>query len=137
MKKQGKYVTKSIRLTEDEARDLAALVEEHAASESALMRQWVLRGMQQFRIEQAVAANQRDEVDARGGAALAGLPVGAFIEELGARRVALLEDPEGFERGLEALRNAFGRGREGPIAEEPGRKPRRTRKPAAAQAARQ
>ena len=120
MRRPGKYITKSIRLTEDEARDLAELVEEHAASESALMRQWVLRGMRQFRIEQAVAAYQRDEVDLREGAAMAGIPTGVFVDELAARRVAILDDPESFERGLTALRSAFGRGREHPPDAAPG-----------------
>lgn len=111
MKRQGKHVTKSIRLTEAEAQTLAELVEEHAASESALMRQWVLRGMRQFRIEQAVAAYQRDEVDLRDGAALAGIPIGAFVDELAKRRVAILDDPDIFDREVAALRAAFGIGR--------------------------
>lgn len=111
MRKQGKYVTKSIRLTEDEARALAELVEEHAASESAIMRQWVLRGMRQFQIEQAVAAYQRDEVNLAEGAERAGVPIGVFVDELAARRVAILDDPDTFEQGLAALRAAFGPGR--------------------------
>jgi hypothetical protein len=54
MARQSRQVTKSIRLTEDEARELAALVEGSAVSEAGLMRQWVLHGMRQFRVEHTV-----------------------------------------------------------------------------------
>ena len=103
----SKQVTKSIRLTEEEARSLGDLVAAHAASESALMRQWVLRGMESFRIEQAVLAYQRDEVDLRDGAALAGIPVGAFIDELAERRVALLYDPESIQPEIDEVLAEF------------------------------
>ena len=104
----SKQVTKSIRLTEEESRELAGLVAEHAASESALMRQWVLRGMREFRVEHAVAAYQRDEVDLRDGAALAGIPIGAFVEELAARRVAILHDRASMEEELEEIISELG-----------------------------
>lgn len=107
----SKLVTKSIRLTEAEARTLADLVEDHAASESALMRQWVLRGMRQFRIEQAVAAYQRDEVDLREGAAMADIPIGVFVDELATRRVAILTDAEALHDEIADLIAAFGPGR--------------------------
>jgi predicted HTH domain antitoxin len=108
MTKQAKYVTKSIRLTEEEAQQLAELVEGQAASESALMRQWVLRSMRQFRIEQAVAAYQGDEVDLREGAAMAGIPIGVFVDELAERHVAILRDPDIFHKELEELMATFG-----------------------------
>lgn len=128
-KKPGKYVTKSIRLTEDEAHILTELVEDHAASESALMRQWVLRGMRQFRIEQAVAAYQRDEVDMREGAAMAGIPIGVFVEELAVRRVAVLHDPDMVEQELTALRNTFGRGKDDTANSQGDRDPVRPERP--------
>lgn len=107
MKRTAKYVTKSIRLTEEEAGTLAQLVEDHAASESSLMRQWVLRGMRQFRIDQAAAAYQRDEVDLRGGAAMADVPIGVFVDELAARRITVLDDPDLFGQEIASLRAAF------------------------------
>jgi hypothetical protein len=106
--KRAKYITKSIRLTEDEAQELANLVEGQAASESALMRYWVLRCMRQERIEQAAAAYQRDETDLRGGAAMAGLPIGVFVDELTARHIALLRDPGVFQSEIEELMASFG-----------------------------
>jgi len=108
VKKQARYITKSIRLTEDEARELAGLVEEHAASESALMRQWILRSMREFRIERAVSAYQRDEVDLREGAAMAGIPIGLFVDELSKRHVTILRDPAMLRSELEDLMTTFG-----------------------------
>ena len=52
--KPAKRVTKSIRLTEAEAAELAQLVTGTAYAEAALLRQWVLVGMQQFRVAEAI-----------------------------------------------------------------------------------
>jgi predicted HTH domain antitoxin len=108
MARQSKYVTKSIRLTEDEARVLADLARSDADTESELIRRWVLHGMRRLRIDQAAAAYRRDDVDLRGGAALAGIPIGLFVEELADRRIPLIDDPDVFERELQSLRSAFG-----------------------------
>ncbi len=103
-----KRITKSIRLTPEEAADLAQLVAGTAYAEAALLRQWVLTGMQQFRVAEAIRAYQEGAVDASQAAAQARLPVAVFIDELAARRVALLEQPEAFGPGLGALRAVFG-----------------------------
>lgn len=108
MTKQGPYVTKSIRLTQDEAKQLAEVAELQAASESALMRRWVLRSMREARIENAVAAYQHDEVDLREGAAMAGIPIGVFVDELANRHVAILRDPSILQEELEDLMATFG-----------------------------
>ena len=105
-----KRVTKSIRLTGDEAEELATLVGETAYSEAALMRQWVLSGMQDFRVSEAIRAYQDGHVDLRGAAEQAHLPVAVLLEEMAARKVAVLDHAEAFGPGLEALRDAFGQG---------------------------
>ena len=105
-----KRVTKSIRLTRDEARELADLVGETAYSEAALMRQWVLSGMQEFRVRESIRAYQEGHVDLRLAAEQAQLPVAIFLEEMAAHRVAVLDHPEAFGAGIEALRAAFGNG---------------------------
>ena len=107
--KPAKQVTKSIRLTPEEAEDLTQLVEETAFSEAALMRQWVLSGMQQFRIGEAIRAYQEGHVDLRVAAERAYLPVAILLEEMAARKVAIVDDPEAFGPGLEALRATFGK----------------------------
>lgn len=105
----AKRVTKSIRMTPEEAADLAQLVVGTAYAEAALLRQWVLAGMQQFRVTAAIHAYQDGHLDVRHAAERAQLPVAIFLEELTARKVAILEYSDAFGPGLEALREAFGR----------------------------
>jgi hypothetical protein len=103
-----KRVTKSIRMTPEEAADLAQLVAGTAYAEAALLRQWVLTGMQQFRVAEAIRAYQDGALDVAQAAAQAQLPVAVFLDELAARKVALLEQPDAFGPGLTALRAVFG-----------------------------
>ena len=104
--KTPNWVTKSIRLRLEEADELAHLVANTAYSEAALMRQWVLVGMER-RVSEAIRAYQEAEVDLRGVAERAGLPVAVLLEEMAARKVAVLDAPEDFGPGLEALRQAW------------------------------
>src|SRR5215475_15600673 len=106
--KPAKRVTKSIRLTTEEADDLAQLVTGTAYAEAALLRQWVLVGMQQFRVVEAIRLYQDGYVDIRQAAARARLPVAILLDEMAARKVAILDQPDAFGPGLEALRGAFG-----------------------------
>lgn len=100
-------VTKSIRLRPEEADELAHLVADTAYSEAALMRQWVLVGMERFRVSEAIRAYQEAEIGLRGAAERAGLPVAVLLEEMAARKVAVLDAPDDFGPGLEALRRAW------------------------------
>ena len=104
----AKRVTKSIRLTQDETAELARLVEGTAYAEAALLRQWVLTGMQQFRVAEAIRAYQEGHVEIGQAAEQAHLPVAMFLEELAARKVAVLDAPDAFGLGLAALRETFG-----------------------------
>ena len=106
--KPAKRVTKSIRLTTNEAEDLAQLVTGTAYAEAALLRQWVLAGMQQFRVVEAIRLYQDGYVDIHQAAARARLPVAIMLDEMAARKVAILDQPDAFGPGLEALREAFG-----------------------------
>jgi hypothetical protein len=106
--KPAKRVTKSIRLTEAEAETLAQLVEGTAYAEAALLRQWVLAGMQQFRLAEAIRSYQDGLLDVRQAAVQAHLPVAVLLEEMAARKVAVLDAPDAFGSGLTALREAFG-----------------------------
>ena len=106
--KPAKRVTKSIRLTEAEAAELAQLVTGTAYAEAALLRQWVLAGMQQFRVVEAIRAYQEGQADLPQAAVRAHLPVAVLLEEMAARKVAVLEASDAFGPGLAALREAFG-----------------------------
>ena len=107
IKKPPGRVTKSIRLRQEEAEELAHLVANTAYSEAALMRQWVLVGMERFRVSEAIRAYQEAEVDLRGAAERSGLPVAILLEEMAARKVAVLDGPENFGPGLASLRQAW------------------------------
>jgi hypothetical protein len=87
---------------------LGRLVEGTAYAEAALLRQWVLAGIQQFRVAEAIRAYREGHVDVRTAAERARLPVAVLLEEMGARRVLVLADADAFWPGLEALRVAFG-----------------------------
>jgi len=106
--KPAKRVTKSIRLTTEEADDLAQLVTGTAYAEAALLRQWVLAGMQQFRVAEAIRLYQDEYVDIHQAAARVRLPVAILLDEMAARKVAILDQPDAFGPGLEALRGACG-----------------------------
>lgn len=106
--KPAKRVTKSIRLTPEEADDLTQLVTGTAYAEAALLRQWVLAGMQQFRVVEAIRLYQDGSVDIHQAAARARLPVVILLDEMATRKVAILDQPDAFGPGLEALRGAFG-----------------------------
>ena len=110
--KPAKRVTKSIRLTTEEAEDLAQLVTGTAYAEAALLRQWVLIGMQQFRSVEAMRLYQDGHIDIHQAAARARLPVAILLDEMAARKVAILDQPDAFGPGLESLRGAFGVGPE-------------------------
>ena len=63
---------------------------------SGLMRQWVLVGMERFRVSEAIRSYQEAEVDLRGAAERAGLPVAVLLEEMAIRKVAVLNESEDF-----------------------------------------
>jgi hypothetical protein len=106
--KLAKRVTKSIRLTTEEADDLAQLVTGTAYAEAALLRQWVLTGMQQFRVVEAIWLYQNGYVDIHQAAVRTRLLVAILLDEMAARRAVLLDQPDAFGLGLEALRGTFG-----------------------------
>src|SRR5215470_1777244 len=108
--KPAKRVTKSICLTTEEADDLAQLVTGTAYAEAALLRQWVLVGMQQFRVVEAMRMYQDGHVDIHQAAARARLPFAILLDEMAARKVAILDQPDACGPGMEALRGTFGAG---------------------------
>ena len=106
--KPAKRVTKSIRLTTEEAEDLAQLVTGTAYAEAAILRQWVRAGMQQFRVVEAIWLYQDGYVDIPPAAVRARLPIAIVLDEMATRKVVLLDQPDAFGPDLEALREALG-----------------------------
>ena len=105
----SKKVTKTIRLTAEQAEELTSLLEGTAYVEATILRQWVITGMQQFRVSEALKAYQEGHISLRQAAEHAKLPVAVLLEEMAAKNVAVLEHLDAFGPGLSALREAFGK----------------------------
>lgn len=99
-------ITKSIRLSPEESAELLQLSKLCAASESALMKQWIQQGIEAKKLELALQAYMKRETDLRGGAAMAGVSFNRFMREVQAHNIIILED-EGFLDGLAFLAEAF------------------------------
>jgi hypothetical protein len=91
-------ITKSVRLTPDEAQELARAAQQTAATESALMKKLILEGLQAQKLDRAIQFYMRREVDLRGGAALAGVSYNRFLRQVQARHIVILEDQTFLER---------------------------------------
>jgi len=100
-------VTKSIRMSREESQELTRLSAQMAASEAALMRQWIREGLRTQKIELAIRRYMQREVDLRNGAALAGVSYNRFLREVQTRNVVILEE-DGFLDRLAFLAGALG-----------------------------
>ena len=94
----NQMITKSVRLTPNEAEELSRIANQSAASEAALMKKWVLDGLQSQKITQATQAYAEGKVDLRAGALMAGVTYNRFLHEVQSRRIIILEDPAFLER---------------------------------------
>ena len=99
-------ITKSVRFLPEESEELAKLSQTSAVSESALMKQWILDGMQAKKLELAIQAYMKRKTDLRGGAAMAGISYNRFLREVQARNIIVLENEE-FLDELHHLADAF------------------------------
>lgn len=99
-------VTKSIRLTREEAEKLTEVARQATLSESALMKKWILEGIQSQKLERAIRAYMERETDLRGGAAMAGVSYNRFLHEIQKRHIIILEDDHFLDR-LAGLADAF------------------------------
>ena len=98
-------VTKSIRISAAESQELTRLSAQMAASETALLRQWIREGLHTLKIELAIRRYMQREVDLRSGAAQAGVSYNRFLREVQARNVVVLEE-DGFLDRLTFLAGA-------------------------------
>ena len=98
-------VTKSIRLTPEEAREadrLAALL--GATSESALLKEALLRGMTQMKLEAAVTRYTHRDLSVGEVAEMFGVPTPLLLHELARRRIPTMDVPvDEFEANLRRL----------------------------------
>lgn len=101
-------ITKSIRLAREESRVLEQISKAESLSEAALMKKFVLEGIARYRLEQAIAAYRRGEVDLSAAARHAGTSVYHLMEELKSRDIHVEAAREKFMDGLRTLAELFG-----------------------------
>lgn len=100
-------ITKSIRLTDDEAAGLHELVGATGEVEASVLKRAALRGLRAMRLEQGILVylERRDSYEA---SRIAGLPRAALLWELGERGIVLGDgDPIEFLDGLAELAESF------------------------------
>jgi len=95
-------ITESIRLSDAEAREVAADRGLVGGTEAALLEEATLRGLREIRRSRAVAADTAG-ASSSGAARIAGLPRAPFLQALMDRGVALLRGPSAVETEMDAL----------------------------------
>jgi hypothetical protein len=123
-------LTKSIRLTEEEARELDDLVRESGEVEAGLLKRAALRGLREDRVDRAVLAYLRG-ASAEQAAALAHLPRAPFVDLLAERGIRILDDPSSVPEELELLARLGGdlrlAGAAAAVRDDPGAAPSASR----------
>lgn len=99
-------VTKSIRISAESSSDLAQLSKQTLLSESALMRKWILEGIERQKLDYALKLYMERKVDLREGAAIAGISFNQFMDEVEQRNIVIL-DETGFSERLRHLADVF------------------------------
>jgi hypothetical protein len=102
---EASVITKSIRLTEAEAEEIAGAVRVMGGTEAGLLKEATLRGLRDIRVSRGVWA-YLEGASVEEAAAVAGLPRVLLLEALVERGVSLLRDPANVQGELEALRAA-------------------------------
>lgn len=101
-------ITKSIRLESAESDLLAEISQAEGVSESAILRKFVREGINSYRVERAIRAYQRGEVDMQSAARYAGVSIYHLMVELEKRDITPPAATEQFVDGLKTLVETFG-----------------------------
>ena len=105
---EGTTIVKSVELTHDEVETIQRISSTEYLSEMALLRKFILEGMARYRLQEAVAAYQRGEIDLSRAARYAGLSVYQMMDELQRRGVEINVSTEKFIDGLEGFVEDYG-----------------------------
>jgi len=95
-------VTKSIRLSETEAEEIAVYLDLVGGTEAALLKEATLRGLREIRLSRGILA-YIEGVPPSEAARIAGLPRAPFLHALMDRGVALLHEPSAVRAELDAV----------------------------------
>lgn len=101
-------VTKSIRLVPEENEVLKRISQGQGMSEAAMMKKLVLDGLAHYRLDEAVQAYSRGELDLSAAARHAGISVYHMLNELQRRDIASPAAGEKLVDGLATLAQTFG-----------------------------
>jgi deoxyribodipyrimidine photolyase len=102
------HITKSIRINDEENEILQQISQQEGISEAALLKKFVRQGMTAYRLEQAIKAYERGEVDLSAAADYGGITIYHMMTELNRRDIAPPSEAEKFMEGLAALVETFG-----------------------------
>jgi hypothetical protein len=105
-------VTKSIRLSESEAEEIAIYLNLVGGTEAALLKEATLRGLREIRLSRGILA-YIEGVPPSEAARIAGLPRAPFLHALMDRGVTLLREPSTVGAELDALLAAEASGHAG------------------------
>jgi Arc/MetJ-type ribon-helix-helix transcriptional regulator len=106
--KQGvEVLTKSIRLTEQEAQDLEELVKSSGEVEASVLKRAALRGLRDERVDKAVL-RYLNGASSSEAAALANVPRAKFLDLLAEKGITILDAPSSVPEELEAVAALFG-----------------------------
>jgi len=100
-------MTKSIRLVPEEGELLKRISQRQGMSEGAMMRKLILDGLARYRLEEAVQAYRRGELDLGAAARHAGISIYYMMTELQQRDITMPAAQEKFLDGLGTLAQAF------------------------------
>ena len=95
-------VTKSIRLTEEEADEVAGYLQLVGGTVAALLKEAALRGFREMRVSRGVLAYVEGAPVAE-AARIAGLPRAPFLQALIERGISVLRDAGDVQAELDAL----------------------------------
>jgi predicted HTH domain antitoxin len=108
-------LTKSIRLTEEEAAELRAYLDISGEVEAVALKKAALRGIRELRLSEAILL-YLNERDADHAARVAGLPRAQFLHILAEKGISVLEEPSSLASELEELARRFGNQRLAQVA---------------------
>lgn len=101
-------VTKSIRLSEEEAQWVKAVARDEHLSEASVMKRMILKGIEEYRLERAIRAYADREISLSEAARFASLSIRKVMAELEKRGIPLYSSEEAFRSGLGYLAETFG-----------------------------
>ena len=110
-------LTKSIRLTEEEAAELREYLDISGEIEAVALKRAALRGIRELRLSEAML-QYLAERDTERAARVAGLPRAQFLNVLAEKGISILAEPSSLASELENLAHRFGNERLAQVAAE-------------------